>query len=189
MPCLFPLVGHRIKKFAELSSMLADMSKAKMLRNGMQEDLMSFYMKLSTKVSARDLFDEMKKFGIWEAPLRNDERARCLTDGCSYLLVYLTEDGFVSLLAIYGVIVPEKIFDAIWQTFGEIYDEHDPRYWGCDTQGEWEAKMPDIAAQFRWVEPSEEQLARDKKLKAWFIAHAIPIAGGGWRIPPKGSGE
>ena len=42
--------------------MLADMSKAKMLRNGMQEDLMSFYMKLSTKVSARDLFDEMKKF-------------------------------------------------------------------------------------------------------------------------------
>ena len=32
-----PIPGHRIKSFAELNSMLADTSKARMLRNGMQE--------------------------------------------------------------------------------------------------------------------------------------------------------
>ena len=140
--------------------MLADPSNAKMLRNGMQEGLMSVDMKLGTNVSGRDLFGErLKKFGIREARTRdNDERKRCLTDGRHCLWVYLSEDGFIEALVAYGMNQPVEILDAICETFGtEVYTEHDPQYWGCDTQEEWEVAMPEIAGQMRWVEPNETE--------------------------------
>jgi hypothetical protein len=151
---------------------------------------MSVDMKLSTNVSARDLFGELKKLGILEARTRdNDERARCLTDGRHCLWVYLSEDGVVEALKIYGLHQPYAILDAICATFGaEIYTEHDPQYWGCATQEEWEAAMPDIAGQFRWVEPSEEEVAKDKEMEAWFFANAIRTVDG-WHLPAKGSSK
>jgi hypothetical protein len=140
---------------------------------------MSVEMKLGTKVSGRDLFERLKQFGIREALTPdNDERARCLTDGRHCLWVYLTEDGFVSSLTMYGVCVPNKILDAIWETFGEIYTEHDPQYWGCDTQEEWEAAMPEIAGQLGGgeQEPDRDE-ALDAKIAKW-LAEAIPVPGG-----------
>jgi hypothetical protein len=56
---------------------------------------------------------------------------------------------------------PVEILDAICETFGtQIYTEHDPQYWGCDTQEEWEAAMPEIAAQFGYGEPNKIESGR-----------------------------
>ena len=106
------------------------------------------YFLISKKVSARDLFGErLKKFGIREeiAPAIVDEVARCLTDGSNFLAVFLTEDGFVDFLEAYGVDAPRKILNAISETFGtEIFSEHEPQYWGFQTQEEWNAAIAKI---------------------------------------------
>ena len=114
--------------------MLADTSKAKKLRHGMQESLMLITdFVLSKKVSARDLFGErLKKFGIREhvASGKDDERSRCLTDGSQCLAVFLTEDGFVDFLTAYGADAPRKILHAICEAFGaKIFSEHEPQFW------------------------------------------------------------
>jgi hypothetical protein len=110
----------------------------------MQESLMLITdFVLSKKVSARDLFGErLNKFGIREhvASGKDDERSRCLTDGSQCLAVFLTEDGFVDFLTAYGVDAPRKILNAISETFGtETFSEHEPQFWGFDTQEEWDA--------------------------------------------------
>ena len=88
---------------------------------------------LSKKVSAGDLFDErLKKFGIREeiAPDNDGKWSRCLTDGSQFLVVLLTEDGFVDLLWAYGADAPRKILRAICEAFGtEIFSEHEPQFW------------------------------------------------------------
>jgi hypothetical protein len=124
---------------------------------------MSVYMKLGTKVSGRDMFGkQLKKYGIREARTRdNDERKRVLTDGRHRLVVCMSEEGVVEALIVYGTYQPVEILDAICETFGtEIYTEHDPQYYGCDTQEEWEAAMPDIAGQMRMAEPNETEPSR-----------------------------
>ena len=119
-------VDHRstAQKLAEPGSMLADTLKAKMLRHGMQENLMTYFLS-SKKVGARDLFGErLKKFGIREEIARDSDESRCLTDGSNFLAVFLTEDGFVDFLEAYGVDAPRKILNAISETFGtEIFSE------------------------------------------------------------------
>lgn len=88
---------------------------------------------LNKKVSARDLFGErLKKFGIREeiAPDNDGEWSRCLTDGSQFLVVFLTENGFVDFLSAFGAEAPEKIFHAIRETFGtEIFSQHEPQFW------------------------------------------------------------
>jgi hypothetical protein len=119
---------------------------------------MSVEMILSTKVSGRDLLGgRLKKFGIREAATRdNNPLIRCLDDGRNCLWVYLSQDGIVESLVAYGMSVPVEILAAISMTFGtEIYTEHDPQYWGCDTQEEWEAAFPDIAGQLGFREPNK----------------------------------
>jgi hypothetical protein len=119
---------------------------------------MSTYFKLSKTVSAADLFGgELEKFGVREhiAPATN-ETSRCLTDGRHYLWVYLTDDGLVSWLSSYFPNVPIKILDAIAEKFEtEIFSEHEPQYWGFDTQEEWDTATKDIHDQQR------EQFYRD----------------------------
>jgi hypothetical protein len=129
---------------------------------------MSVDMKLSTKVSVRNLLEQLNKFGIQEARTRNnEERARCLTDGRHYLWVYLSDDGVVEGLVTYGFNQPVKILDAICDALdAEIYTEYDPQYWGYDTLMEWEAAMPEITRQAPCVEPVETGLEeRDARIK------------------------
>ena len=124
---------------------------------------MSVDMKLSTKVSGRDMFGKrLKKYGIREAQTPdNEERRRVLTDGRHRLCVFLSEEGVVEELKVYGTYQPVEILEAICETFGtEIYTEHDPQYYGCDTQEEWEAAMPDLAGQMRMAEPNETEPSR-----------------------------
>ena len=88
---------------------------------------------LSKKISARELFDgRLKKFGIREEiDADNDGKwSRCLTDGSQFLVVFLTEDGFVDFLWAYGADAPRKILHAICKVFGaEIFSEHEPQFW------------------------------------------------------------
>ena len=87
---------------------------------------------LSKKLTARDLFGErLKKFGIREeiAPDNDGEWSRCLTDGSQFLVVFLTEDGFVDFLSAFGAEAPRKILHAICEAFGtEIFSEHEPQF-------------------------------------------------------------
>ena len=88
---------------------------------------------LSKKISTRDLFGErLKKFGIREEidPHNDGKWSRCLTDGSQFLVVHLTEDGFVNFLTAFGADAPRKILHAICEAFGaEIFSEHEPQFW------------------------------------------------------------
>jgi hypothetical protein len=108
---------------------------------------MSTDFSLSKKVSARDLFGgQLEKFGVREliGPETN-ERIRALSDGCDCLMVYLTDDGFVSFLSRNGPNTPDKILVAIAETFEtEIFSEHQPQFWGFNTQEEWDAGIKEL---------------------------------------------
>ena len=90
-------------------------------------------------------------FGIREHVASDtSERSRRLTDGRNYLWVYLTEDGFVGCLSRYGDNSPGKILAAISEAFEtDIFSEHEPQYWGFDTQEEWDAAWKQIGDQAR----------------------------------------
>ena len=76
--------------------------------------------------------------------------SRCLSDGRDYLWVYLTEDGFVASLSRYGANAPDKILAAISEEFEtDIFSEHEPQYWGFDTQEEMDAAWKKWADQDR----------------------------------------
>jgi hypothetical protein len=107
---------------------------------------------LSKKVSSRDvLCGRLAKFGIREHVASDtSERRRCLTDGRNYLWVYLTENGFVGSLSRYGANAPGKILAAISEAFEtDVFSEHEPQYWGFDTQEEWHAAWKKMADQDR----------------------------------------
>jgi hypothetical protein len=114
-------------------------------------------------VSARDLFDgRLSKFGVYEyypeldAKSTSDEitdntatGTRYLTDGQEILPIYTKEDGFVETLFWHKVTIPLKIITAIGKTCKtELVSEYSPKFWGFDTEEEWDA----------WLEE------RDKKL-------------------------
>src|SRR5262249_11039207 len=105
---------------------------------------MSTYFVLSKKVSARDLFDgRLKKFGIEEhVTPETCEAERCLTDGNNYLWVFITNDGFVArILQGCGTDGASKLGSEIAKRFNtEFYSEHEPQYWGFNTEEEWRAR-------------------------------------------------
>jgi hypothetical protein len=105
------------------------------------------YMPLK-KVPARELFDgRLQEFGVREHVNDDtDERKRCLTDGRNYLWLYVTDDGFVGCLSRYGGNAPQKILGAIAEAFDtDIVSEHQPQFWGFDTQEEWDAAMAEMS--------------------------------------------
>jgi hypothetical protein len=116
-----------------------------------EENNMSTHFRLSKKVSARDLFGgELEKFGVREhvKPDDTSERSRCLTDGNNYLWVFIADGEFVSSLKRYGMNAPGKILSAIAEAFEtDIFSEHEPQYWGFDTQEAWDAEMEKMADQ------------------------------------------
>jgi hypothetical protein len=100
------------------------------------------------KVPACDLFDgRLEEFGVREHVRPDAEKSRCLTDGRNCVWVYIDDDGFVSCLTrYYPNGDPEKILNAVADVFDtDIVSEHDPQFWGFDTQEEWDAYMERIS--------------------------------------------
>jgi hypothetical protein len=94
-------------------------------------------------ILAHEMFDgRLETFGVSERFVadQSTERSRCLTDGRNFMWVYSNDHGFVSGITRYGGNAPSKILRAISETFDtDIVSEHEPQYWGFDTQEEWDA--------------------------------------------------
>ena len=110
---------------------------------------MSTDYRLLTDVVACDVFDgRLEVFGIHEH-FNNEttEQSRLLTDGRNYLWLYIDDAGFVSCVTRYmpnGA--PSKILSAIAEAFDtEIVSEHEPQFWGFETQEEWDSSELAIA--------------------------------------------
>ena len=107
---------------------------------------MSTDYRLLRQVPACDLFDgRLEEFGVREhvKPEATTEKSRLLTDGGNYLWVYMDDEGFVHLLTRYAPNGdPGNILNALANVFDtDIVSEHEPQYWGFDTQEEWDACM------------------------------------------------
>jgi hypothetical protein len=95
------------------------------------------------KIRITDLIDgRLEKFGVREHvhPEETNDQQKCLTDGRNCLWVYGEPDGLVSVMTRYAGNAPGKILGAIAEAFEtKIVSKHDPRFWGFDTQEEWDA--------------------------------------------------
>lgn len=114
-----------------------------------KESEMSTDYILSKNLKAQDLFDgRLDAFGIRED--HQTSNRRCLTDGRNFLWAYMNWEGSVSRLSAHGPDGPGKIFAAIGDAFDtHIFSEQEPRYWGFDTQGEWDAAKKRASDQAR----------------------------------------
>jgi hypothetical protein len=111
---------------------------------------MSISFRLLQTVRGCDLFDgRLEEFGVREDvnPRQTTEKKRCLTDGQSYLWVFMDDQGFVSSLTRWSPNGdPTAILDAIAVTLDTgIASEHQPQYWGFQTQEEWDAAFNRLA--------------------------------------------
>jgi hypothetical protein len=95
------------------------------------------------KVRIADLIDgRLQKFGIREYvdPIWTNATAKCLSDGRNCVWVFGNKSGFVSSITRCGANDPAKILEAIAEAFDTgIVSEHEPQFWGFDTQEEWHA--------------------------------------------------
>lgn len=114
-----------------------------------KESEMSTDYILSKKLKAQDLFDgRLHAFGIRED--HQTSNRRCLTDGRNFLWAYMNWEGSVSRLSADGPDGPGKIFGAIRDAFDtHIFSDHEPQYWGFDTQEEWDAAKKRASDQAR----------------------------------------
>jgi hypothetical protein len=104
---------------------------------------MSTDFKALKEIRASDLFDgRLEKFGVREH-IKADETTelnRCLTDGRNYVWVCIAEDGLVGILTTYRWNAPATILNAVEAAFDtKIFSEHEPQYWGFETEEEWKA--------------------------------------------------
>jgi hypothetical protein len=109
---------------------------------------MSTYYAPSEKIDACSLFDgRLEKFGIREHVCVDTTHAtRWLTDGRNYLWVNINDAGLVDSFVRRGMNAPGKILNAIVELFDtDIFSEHEPQFWGFDTQEEWDAFMEQTA--------------------------------------------
>ena len=113
---------------------------------------MSTYYGLRKSIKADELFDgRLEAFGVREEvrpegaadrfpPYMKVREVRYLTDGRNSMEVVVYENGVPDLTVEKLWCAPEReIFHAIAEAFDtDIVSEHDPQYWGFDTQEEWE---------------------------------------------------
>jgi hypothetical protein len=104
---------------------------------------MSTHYRTLKKVTALELFDgRLEACGVREEIATNETtpESRCLTDGNNYVWAYIDGDGFLDSLTRYAPGgSPAKILCAIAEAFDTgIVSEHEPQYWGFDTQEEWD---------------------------------------------------
>jgi hypothetical protein len=88
------------------------------------------------------LFDgRLEQFSIHEhLSEETHSEARILSDGSNFVWVYYYDADDVEKFKAYGFNNPCCILDAIERVFEtEIVSEHDCRFWGFDTQEEWDA--------------------------------------------------
>lgn len=95
------------------------------------------------KIRYDEIFDgRLEQFGILEdldSPHITDI-ARCLTDGRNYVWAYSNDRGLLSGLTRYAGNAPQKILKAISEAFDtDIFSEHEPQFWGFETQEAWDA--------------------------------------------------
>ena len=99
---------------------------------------MSTYYSLIKKIPGDDVFDgRLEEFGIREhiVPDQTTNTYRCLTDGRDYVWVRLDDAGF--FWSVRGI---SKILWTVADVFEtDIVSEHQPQFWGFDTQEEWDA--------------------------------------------------
>ena len=103
---------------------------------------MSTDFRLSERVHISDLLDgRLDRYGIREQVTKHtSDTQKCLTEGNNWLWVYLNNEGFVTGLNRCGASDGDKILSAIAEAFStDIYSEHEPQFWGFDTQEEWDA--------------------------------------------------
>jgi hypothetical protein len=59
--------------------------------------------------------------------------------------VYIGADGFLVSFTRYGLNDPSVILDALAESFDTyIASEHDPQYWGFETEEEWHAVLDEL---------------------------------------------
>ena len=114
---------------------------------------MSTYYGLRKSIKADELFDgRLEAFGVREevrpegaadrfAPYMKVREVRYLTDGRNSMEVVVYENGVPDLAVRNLWCAPEKeIFHVIAEAFDtDIVTEHQPEFWGFDTQEEWDA--------------------------------------------------
>jgi hypothetical protein len=105
------------------------------------------------EIRASDLFDgRLGRFKLHEylKPDETDEARRCLSDGRNYVWVYIRDDGNVAVLTCYGCNDPGGILASIAKAFDtDIVSEHQPEFWGFDTQQEWDAYREKISIEHK----------------------------------------
>jgi hypothetical protein len=97
-----------------------------------------------TKIRACQLFDgRLEELGVYEHinPETTTIKTRCLEDGRGCLWAYIDDDDFLTCFIHYASNGdPSKILVAVQVVFDTyIVSEHEPQYWGFDTQEEWDA--------------------------------------------------
>ena len=114
---------------------------------------MSTQYGLRKSIKADELFDgRLEAFGVREGvkpegaadqfpPYMKVREVRYLTDGYNSMAVIVYENGVPDLTVTNLWCAPEKeIFHAIAEAFDtDIVTEHQPEFWGFDTQEEWDA--------------------------------------------------
>ena len=104
---------------------------------------MSTDFKTQKKITISDLFgDRLKKYGINGELGMSVPGLQCghLTDGRNYLSVMSSGSGRPLLSRTAGCGDANYILGCIAEEFKtEIYSEHQPQYWGFDTEAEWDA--------------------------------------------------
>ena len=116
---------------------------------------MSTDYRLLKPVPACDLFDgRLEEFDVREFVSPAHEGSRVLTDGNNYLHVYTDDaDVLVACISRYGGNAPSKILNAIADAFDvRIVSDHEPQFWGFDTQEEWDA------AEAEWARVWDEKV-------------------------------
>jgi hypothetical protein len=95
-------------------------------------------------LSFYDVFNgQLERFGVREAASEGTgEGSRCLTDGRNFLWVYATSQGLAEFTRCHPNGTPGPILATIEEAFGiEIVSEHDARYYGYETEEEWDAAL------------------------------------------------
>ena len=114
---------------------------------------MSTYFGLCKSIKADELFDgRLEAFGVREEvrpegtadrypPYMKVKEVRYLTDGQNSMEVVIYENGVACINVRNLWCAPEReILHAIAEAFEtDIVSEHQPEYWGFDTQEEWDA--------------------------------------------------
>ena len=112
-----------------------------------------------------DLFDgRLGKLGtIEKTTYQTCSGVRCLTDGSNCIWAFRTDHGNLDFLSRYGQNSAENILWAIGQIFDTgIVSEHEPQYWGFDTQEDMD----------RYMEQTSERMEA-KKFHPEFINYVL----------------